>query len=313
VTVPLVLLFAGSGALFAEDTGTISASAHTMGDDALWMGHGWVGGQETQADLNALVARLRTTGIRDLFVHSGPLSDNGSLNPALLPRARWLIGSLHQALPRVRVQAWLGDLVGAGHMDLADAATRARVVQSVRQVLADGFDGVHLDLEPVPSGNSAYLTLLSQVHAVTRSMRRLLSVSVPQVEPLPAMHLLNDSHWWSAGYLHQVAQQVDEVAVMTYDTGVPTEGLYSGYVRRETQVALSAVPPGVTLLIGAPAYNSSSVGHFNSAETVAAAVRGVRLAISPDPPRRPLGIALYVDFTATAQDWNQYLTGWVRP
>jgi spore germination protein YaaH len=180
-------------------------------------------------------------------------------------------------------------------------------------VLADGFDGVHLDLEPVPSGNSGYLTLLSQVHAVTRSAHRVLSVSVPQVEPLPALHLLSGTHWWSAGYLHQVAEQVDEVAVMTYDTGVPAAGLYSGYVRRETQVALSAVPASVTLLIGAPAYNSSSIGHFNSAETVAAAVRGVRLAISPDPPRRAVGIALYVDFTATAQDWNEYLTGWVRP
>jgi hypothetical protein len=46
--------------------------------------------------------------------------------------------------------------------------------------------------------------------------------------------------------------------------------------------------------------------------SVAAAIRGIRLAISPDPPRRPFGVALYVDFTATAQDWTSYLDDWVR-
>lgn len=40
-----------------------------------------------------------------------------------------------------------GDL----HMDLARAATRTAVTRSVRQVLADGFDGAHLDMERPPS------------------------------------------------------------------------------------------------------------------------------------------------------------------
>jgi len=37
----------------------------------------------------------------------------------------------------------------------------------------------------------------------------------------------------------------------------------------------------------------------------------VRLAISPVPPRRPFGIAIYVDFTSTAQDWAAYLSEWM--
>ena len=106
---------------------------------------------------------------------------------------------------------------------------------------------------------------------------------------------------------------MDQVAIMAYDTGMPTGALYAGYLHRETELALSAVPPGVALLIGLPAYRSRALGHFNGAETVSAAIRGVRLAISPAPPGRPLGVALYVDFTATAQDWAQYQAGWNRP
>jgi hypothetical protein len=306
-----VLLFGAAGiALLAEDSGPVSARAHTMGDDALWLGHAWVDGRHGQADLNVLAARLRATGIRDLFVHSGPLSDDGSLDPALRPRARWLTGALHQALPYVRVQAWLGAVVGGGLLDLADPATRARVVTSAEDVAADGFDGIHLDLEPVADGDAGYLTLLAQLHAVAP----FLSVAAPQVEPLgwlpfPAFH----PHWWSAGYLHLVAIRVDQVAIMAYDSGMPTGALYAGYLHRETELALRAVPPDVPLLIGVPAYHSGDLGHFNSAETVPSAIRGVRLAISPVPPDRPLGVALYADFTATAQDWAQYQADWVRP
>lgn len=308
----VLALGTGFGALLAEDSGTISPHARSAGDDALWLGHAWVDGRHGQADLDALVARLRGTGIKDLFVHSGPLSDDGTLNPALRPKARWLVTALHQALPEVRVQAWLGDITGRGHLDLESAATRTAVTGSVRQVLADGFDGAHLDMEPVDTGDPGFLALLSQVHAATRSMGRLLSVATEPVAGLGlAQTWFSVPHWWSPGYLHQVASRTDEIAVMTYNSPLPTAGSYAGWVRWETQLALAAAPRDVTVLIGAPAYRTGGPWPFSSAETVAQAIRGVRLAISPVPPRRPFGIALYVDFTATAQDWASYRTGWM--
>jgi Glycosyl hydrolases family 18 len=312
VAVFAILLGAGWTALIAEDSGPVSARAHTMDDDALWMGHAWVDGRDGPADLSALVARLKTSGIRYLFVHSGPLSANGSLNPALAPRARWLTAALHRALPHVVVQAWLGDVVGGGGLDLASAATRARIVASARHILADGFDGVHLDLEPISTGDPGYLTLLRQVHRLTGQDGKQLSVSVPPVEPLSALHAIPLGHLWTTAYLHAVASTVDQVAIMTYVVPVPTSAGYAGFVHRETELALAAVPADVTLLIGVPAYRTTGVWPFSPAETVASAIRGVRLAISPDPPGRPLGVALYVDFTATAQDWASYQQDWVH-
>jgi Glycosyl hydrolases family 18 len=303
---------AAQGTLIAEDSGVITPAAHSMGDDALWMGHAWVNGQDGQTDLNALVARLKKTGIRDLFVHSGPLSGNGTLNPALRPKARWLVISLHKALPGVRVQAWLGDIAGSGNLNLESTVTRDAITRSVRQVLADGFDGVHLDLEPINTGDPGYLALLSQVHAVTQAKHKLLSVAAEPVAGLGLAQSWLPTHWWSTSYLHQVAIRVDEVAIMTYNSPLPTSGAYAGYVRWETGLALAAVPPDVTLLIGAPAYDTGGPWPFSSAESIAGAIRGVQLAISPVPPKRPLGIALYVDFTATAHDWTTYINNWVH-
>src|SRR4029453_5852922 len=70
-------------------------AARGTGHDALWLGHAWVDGRKTQSDVDSLVADLRVTGVRDLFVHTGPFNHDGTLDPALRPRARWFVASVH--------------------------------------------------------------------------------------------------------------------------------------------------------------------------------------------------------------------------
>jgi ABC-type transporter Mla MlaB component len=315
--VPVLLAGAAFVTLLAGDAGSLPGRVPAGGHDGLWLGHAWVDGHRTPGDLDALAARLRQTGIKDVFVHVGPLSRDGSLSPALSPRSRWLLTALHHRLPGLRLQAWLGDLVGPGQLRLAQASTRRRILAAAAQVLAEGFDGVQYDLEPVPSGDRGYLALLAATHKLARARHAVLSVASDQVEPLPHLHTLQQwiggrPHWWSAAYLRAVASRADEIALMSYDTGVPAAPAYSGYVRMQTLSALAAVPPSVTVLIGLPAYHTSEPGH-TSGETVAAGVRGVRLGLGTRPPRRAIGVALYADFSATPADWAAYLAGWVRP
>ena len=86
----------------------------------------------------------------------------------------------------------------------------------------------------------------------------------------------------------------------------------TGYVRQQTEVALRTVPRRTGLLIGLPAYHEPTFTH-RSSETVAAAIRGVRLGLGRTDPRPGFGVALYVDFTATDADWRDYRTRWVHP
>jgi hypothetical protein len=168
----------------------------------MWMGHAWVDGRRSQSDVDGLAARVREAGIRDLFVHAGPLSHHGSLDPALRPNSRWLLGALHQTLPGVRVQAWLGDVVDEGRLDPDDVVTRDRMVASVSQVLDEGFDCVHYDLEPVADGSPGYLALLASTHTLTNARHAILSIAAAQLEPLPGLRIpgqfvLGKAHWWS--------------------------------------------------------------------------------------------------------------------
>nr|WP_208615471.1 hypothetical protein [Streptomyces rubellomurinus] len=319
--VPAATLGSAFAAIRLHYSGEPSADARTRGKDAVWLGHAWVDGRKTEADVAALARQLAGTGIRDLYVHTGPLEHDGSLPPAVHPKARWFTEAAHRVLPGVRVQGWLGDEVKPEKdaLDLDDAPTRERVTAAARQVLDQGFDGVHFDMEPIRPGTAGWLALLDQVRPVTAARGALLSVAVPQIDPVPGLHtagiLLTDhGKWWDQDYFRATARRVDQIAVMSYDTSMPTEPLYGGYVALQTELALEATPPDVDLLMGLPFFRDDKWGHWGDAETVPAAVRGVRLGLGrQDPGRRNFGVALYVDFAATPENWADYRRGWVEP
>ncbi|MEU4599965.1 hypothetical protein [Nocardia sp. NPDC023988] len=305
-------------ALLVYNVGEQSEQARTRGKDAFWLGHAWVDGRRTDADIDGLAKLLAGTGIRDLYVHTGPLEHDGSLRDDLAPRARWFVDAVHTKLPGIRVQSWLGDIVQPEFdgLDVESASSRERVVASARRVLDYGFDGVHYDLEPIRSGSPGYLALLEQTRAMTAAAGVTLSVSAPVIDPLPGLHAVgiavaDHGKWWSQAYFAEVARRVDQVAVMSYDTAMPTRALYSGYVAQQTELALEVTPAEVDLLMGAPAFWADDPGHHGTAETVAAAVRGIRLGQTrTDVGRANFGVALYVDFAATPQDWADYRQGW---
>ncbi|GAA2795737.1 hypothetical protein GCM10010522_11570 [Kribbella solani] len=236
--------------LRVQYAGEPAADARTRDHDALWLGHAWVDGRKTAADVTALGERLRGTGIRDLYVHTGPLEHDGSLPLAKVsPKARWFAEAIRAAAPNVRVQAWLGDVVRPGKnpgMDLEDATVRQRVVASAAAVLQQGFQGIHYDFEPVQSGSKGYLAVLDE----TRALGTTLSVAAAQIDPLWYLHSVPIEKWWSQDYFRQVAERVNQIAVMSYDTAMPLESLYGGYVAKQTKLALEVTPPTTDLLMG---------------------------------------------------------------
>ncbi|MEV0980723.1 hypothetical protein [Streptomyces sp. NPDC049915] len=321
VLVLLLPVLAIQIALRVNYTGDPADGTRTRGRDALWLGHAWVDGRMKDADVTALARRLAGTGIRDLYVHAGPLEHDGTLPASAYPRARWLVAAVHRELPGVRVQAWLGDVLateGPDGLRLERAATRAAIVGSTRAILGAGFDGAHFDLEPLHSGDRDYLGLLDALHRETTARGALLSVAAHQIDPLPGLHSVigavsGHPKWWSQEFFGQVARRVDQIAVMSYDTMQQWESAYGGYVAQQTSLALEVTPPSTDLLMGLPFYHENRFGHRGAAETVPAGVRGVRLGLSrTDADRGNFGVALYVDFAATEDDWQAYRDGWLR-
>lgn len=98
-------------ALRLNYTGDPGEDTRTRGRDAIWLGHAWVDGRKGDRDLAAFAAQIEGTGIKDLYVHAGPLEHDGTLPAKRYPKAQWLIDAVHRTLPGIRVQAWLGDVL----------------------------------------------------------------------------------------------------------------------------------------------------------------------------------------------------------
>ncbi len=318
LTVVLAASLAAGLVLSRMDSGPEAAWARSSGHDALWMGRIWAQGEYTPAQFRQMAGRISDSGISDVYVFVGQMSADGYLDPARYADARSFLAAFRAALPRVRVSAWMSGVLGSGDINLASATTRLTITASAAAVLRAGFSGIHYDLEPVPSGDQDYLRLLQATHEL-RPSPEPLSVSVPKLEPLPGLRLpWQLAHvgpvFWTPAYLTAVSQYVDQVDLMAYDTTMPFQSWYGGYVARQTSLALRAVPARVRLLIGVPCYHYTNLAHRASAETVAAAVRGIRAGLTAsDASHRDVGVALFADYSSTPQDWQSYVSAWLRP
>jgi hypothetical protein len=301
----ILIVFVVAGFFLAHQASGPAASwATASGHDGLWLGPGDVAGRP--AARAQLAARIRASGVADVYVPAGTFGASGGLTPAAGTAS--FVSWFRRTFPHVQVCAWLTGTVGRGHLDLDNGATQQALVASARSRLRAGFTGISYDLAPVASGDAGLLAVLDQTRALHPAV---LSVDTPKLEPLtgmglPAALVMRHPVFWTSAYLGQVASRVSQVAVLGFDTGMPLSSWYSGYVKRETSVALHAVPASVGLVIAAPANGSSD-------ESVAATIHGARVALTATGRRQALfGVGLYTAGTATASDWAAYQADWVQ-
>ena len=259
-----------------------------------------------------LATRLRNTGIKDVYVHSGPFAMDGRLDPAKYPNAGNFVQLVAKELPRSGSSAWLGQKVDRDAWTSTTRKPGRASWTAWPPIMTLGFDGIHYNFEPLDAATPTSSTCSTGPGSSTR----LLSTSTPQIEPFLLMRVaasavVDHDKYWSPGYFQQVVARIDQVAVMTYDSGMPLQSLYGGHVVRQAALALDLVPETKSIFIGAPAYHDHGISWSDAAESVALAAQGAKLALSDHGRRERFGLALYVDFAATEQDWQEYSAQWL--
>lgn len=324
------VILGASGAYFYHRltvTHTNYPAAHfNRGRNAVWLEHTWAGDYHTAQDYDALAAQLKREQVAYVFAHVGPLASDGTIPPNLAVWAPNLAIALHQRLPGVKVLAWIGQLEAASGaptdqvVNLADSSTRAAIVATAtRFITQNGFDGVHYDIEPISNNNAHFLDLLIETRAALPK-GAILSVSAQKWAPNAhiADLLYRSGHagqWWTSYYFAAVAAHVDQMAVMTYDTGMPTAGAYSLFVAQETKHILDAVNTAQTppqLLVGVPTYSGDNIWFHASAENMTSALAGVTAGLNGATDPSPfVGVAIYRLAVTSDADWQVYDRVWL--
>jgi hypothetical protein len=314
----LVIIVIFTLALFVEELDfyfrnpSVQSSAH----NAIWLRHSWIDNKHTDAEYRELVDRFHRMQIVDVYFHAGPLDGNGSVSKAKLDGSARLIRIIKKLDPGIRMQPWLGQVAefgGGGPLDLRSPEVRAEIVRTAEKYLNVGAAGFHLDLEPIYSGDLDYLQLLRELHKVTQTHKAILSVAAYKPEEFPGLEriaalIAKCPGYWSKEYFLLVSKEVDQVAVMTYDSAIWLPGVYGRSIQWTTQWA---VENGVKdLYIGIPTYEEGGPAHFAWAENINSSIKGLKLGVSglSRNDRSKVGAAIFAEWTTSKEEEESFIT-----
>lgn len=295
------------------------SAAHPFNHDrnAVWLEHRWLERAHPDGEMEALFARLQRRGIGYAYPHIIPFDTAGRLPPHDREQLRAFLAASRRVAPELKVLPWIGGLRKGykrqrpGTIELADLTQRQRMVAEARGLVDEGFDGVHVNVEPVDDDNDEFLALLRALRTAIGN-ERVLSLAAIRPAPLGLPRAPNFA--WSPGYYARVAAIVDQIVIMAYDTAIPTPSLYRRYVRwaaRSVAGALDRSGTRARVLMGIPSYEPFGFMHRRGVETpenalvgVVAGLRGLGAGGTFE------GVAIYAEWTTDEEEWRAYERYW---
>jgi hypothetical protein len=286
------------------------------GSNGLWVGHRWYTGREVRTgdrvpeiELSQLVTRLRKSGIRYIFVHTGPLLADGSIEDSADP----LFTALNHAYPEGVFLAWLGARLEK--IRLGEPTWRQAVVVTIQRLAEEGFDGVHFNLEPLRDGHPGYLELLADVRARFGD-DLIISQATPRSAPFGLAIGPLRRNFWSGGFYRATMDIADQTVLMAYDTRLPFSLAYVAFVRDQTRrlVHWACAAQRHEVLIGVPSYHDSTENSDPEIENIGNAALGVRSALESLSGMSACfrGVSVYAHWVTNDDEWQQFDEVWRR-
>jgi hypothetical protein len=316
----LGLILIGRGCI-CRPTTDFPGAHFNRGANAVWLGVEWVKEPHGKSEITALAHNLQQRQIRFVYVFVSYLKSEGEFNKTYAQAPEFVRG-LKAAQPDLNVQAWIGlplkrlGIPRSGWVDLGDAMTRQKITAFCADITRlAGFDGVHLDPEPVPNGDANVLTLLNEIRYAI-GPNSTLSIATPRIQPIFPDIPLPFVGWvtWSASYYQEVAKRVNQMAVMVYDSGLPLPTLYRQWGHFQV-IEISRAVDGmdVDLLFGIPTSEEKTGTHWPSAENMTSGLQGVIDGLNDTEARASAvtGVAIYPYWETNATKWATYESLWL--
>jgi hypothetical protein len=315
----LAAVVAAAGLLYFAYAPAGDRAPHPFNHDrnAVWLEHRWLEEPHPEEEMETLFRRLQQRGIAYAYPHLIPFDAGGELSPHDREQMRTFLAIARRVAPDLHLLPWVGGLrVGykrhrAGTVELADLTQRQRIVAEVRGLMDEGFDGIHLNIEPINDGNVEFLALVRSLRNAV-GPGRVLSLSATRPAPFGIPFAPN--FVWSPDYYARLAAVSDQIVIMAYDTAIPTAPLYRRYVAWSTaSVAGALVASGshVRVLMGVPTYEDFGFMHRPGVETLDNALAGVVAGLRGLGAGGTFeGVALYAEWTTDEEEWAVYERLW---
>jgi hypothetical protein len=299
----------------------VTDGRHDLGHNGLWLQHGWLSDDSwfqrnhktdripqfrDPARIAELAQRLRDNHVTDVFPHMAPAKLTGELSPIDAEQTERFL----QGLEGLRVMPWVGGVLNDQCFPKIPG-WRMAFVRSVQQLLQahPRFAGIHLNIEPWPSGHPELLTLLEELRAAMPPGKLL---SVAAYPPPTRWHSYPEVHWDEA-YYHEVAQRTDQLAVMMYDTSLRSRKVYAWLMAQWTREIL-VWSAGKPVLLGLPAYDDPGVGyHHPDVENLPTGLEGIHAGLDQAQlAANYQGVALYSEWELDDSEWRHFRDNYLK-
>jgi hypothetical protein len=294
----------------------------------IWMQHAWLADDAwlarngKRADdfrdpthLRATADLLRQHGVRYLYPHLCPAQPDGKLPASNAGQVERFLSVFDD----FDVLPWIGGANGASAQPESPAWRRG-FANSIHDLMAQHprLAGVHVNIEPLKSGDVNFVTLLHEVRQALPEKKILSVAAYPPdtfLQPSPEVH-------WRETFFRLIAGRCDQMVVMMYDTGLPSQKIYqwlmadwtaqvlewsagTGPTRRIGQMDGPGMMP---VLLGVPAYEDAGVAwHDPAVENLSNALSGITAGLtrSPASNRKHFGgVAIYNEWEMDATEWT---------
>ena len=292
----------------------VTDGRHDRGENGIWIQHGWLGADEwfdrydkdrtrfrSKEKLQELADLLRKNHVAHIYPHLCPTTDGGEISPVDDQQTSLFL----DVLDDFEVYPWIGG-VYERDVELDSPAWRQTFVGSIAGLLErhPRFAGVHLNIEPLPSGTPEYLGLLDEIRGALPSGKRLSIAAYP---PPTIWHRFPEVHW-EEEYFRQVAERADQIVPMMYDTALRKPKLYQRLMADWTEEVL-AWSGDTEVLLGLPAYEDADVGyHDPETENLPNALWGIHAGLLRHHalPTNYRGVSIYCGWEMTEEKWRTF-------
>ncbi len=235
---------------------------------------GFVHDRQAPALATETLEQLESYGIGQALLPLRKLAASGKLTLSraereMLPEWATQTSAYDEATgAAIRLYASFSGKVGGRSLNLEDAAVRGQILAAAETALADGAQGLSLDLEPYPT-SPGFLALLDQLDGLLagRGFAGRLAIVAPGTVGR-----------WSAQYTREVTAFVGQVDPLFYDSERKTAGSYEQWVREGLAHYSANTAAGTRIVPDLPSYGPNR-WHDPAVENLATATTAIEAAL----------------------------------
>jgi hypothetical protein len=261
------------------------------------------------AEVREFVQQLARHGVKYVFLHVGPIESDGFIPVERYSRLGEFLSVARTYGDRIVFLPWMGQLRSKLPLDRIEV--RRNIVSTSKRFIEEyGMAGLHLDIEPIVSGDSDFLFLLEDLKMAMGS-DKILSIALEEYVPHALYRLASKfievNPFLSIQYVKKIDALADQIAIMTYENSIRSPSLYRYFVRQEV-IWMSRVLTHARLLIGLPTYDKASPTFYPEAENIRNGLLGVVDGLNSWKMKRGVfeGVSLYGSWTTDDREWKTF-------